>query len=105
MHAVVDLELNVMWFLNVGDENSKYFHGILNKKISQLVIRGILVDGEWLDDPSKVKSEFLKHFANRFSEPVSSPIRLDYNFPNCLSFEQAEDLERGVTYDEIKRAV
>nr|GEU52221.1 hypothetical protein [Tanacetum cinerariifolium] len=36
-----------------GDENSKYFHGIINKKRSQLAIRGVLVDGEWIDDPSK----------------------------------------------------
>nr|GFA29495.1 RNA-directed DNA polymerase, eukaryota [Tanacetum cinerariifolium] len=27
-----------------GDENSKYFHGILNNKRSQLAIRGILID-------------------------------------------------------------
>nr|GEV30353.1 RNA-directed DNA polymerase, eukaryota, reverse transcriptase zinc-binding domain protein [Tanacetum cinerariifolium] len=36
-----------------GDENSRYFHGIINNKRSQLAIRGVLVDGEWIDDPSK----------------------------------------------------
>nr|GFD18963.1 RNA-directed DNA polymerase, eukaryota [Tanacetum cinerariifolium] len=30
-----------------GDENSKYFHGIINKKRSQLAIRGVFVDGIW----------------------------------------------------------
>ncbi|GJU27410.1 RNA-directed DNA polymerase, eukaryota [Tanacetum coccineum] len=29
-----------------GDENTKFFHGILNSKRSQLAIRGTLVDGE-----------------------------------------------------------
>ncbi|GKC33855.1 hypothetical protein Tco_1046239, partial [Tanacetum coccineum] len=31
-----------------GDENSKYFHGIINKKRSQLAIRGVLVEGDWI---------------------------------------------------------
>ncbi|GJS54729.1 retrovirus-related pol polyprotein from transposon TNT 1-94 [Tanacetum coccineum] len=34
----------IKWAIE-GDENFKYYHGILNKKISQLAIRGILVDG------------------------------------------------------------
>ncbi|GJS61723.1 RNA-directed DNA polymerase, eukaryota [Tanacetum coccineum] len=33
----------IKWAIE-GDENSKYYHGILNKKRSQLAIRGILVD-------------------------------------------------------------
>ncbi|GJY65207.1 hypothetical protein Tco_0467445, partial [Tanacetum coccineum] len=45
----------VCWSIE-GDENSKYFHGILNKKRSHVAIRGIFVDGEWLVDPSKVKN-------------------------------------------------
>ncbi|GJV77012.1 RNA-directed DNA polymerase, eukaryota [Tanacetum coccineum] len=36
-----------------GDENSKYFHGIINKKRSLLAIRGVLVDGDWCIDPRK----------------------------------------------------
>ncbi|GKF64445.1 hypothetical protein Tco_0187893, partial [Tanacetum coccineum] len=41
----------IKWSIEV-DENSKYFHGILNKKRSQLAIRGIVVDGSWIDSPS-----------------------------------------------------
>ncbi|GKG17872.1 hypothetical protein Tco_0372170, partial [Tanacetum coccineum] len=33
----------IKWAIE-GDENSKYYHRILNKKRSQLAIRGILVD-------------------------------------------------------------
>ncbi|GJR52816.1 hypothetical protein Tco_1403337 [Tanacetum coccineum] len=44
----------IKWSIE-GDENSKYFHGILNKKQNQLVIQEILVDGDWIDDPVKVK--------------------------------------------------
>nr|GEU70763.1 RNA-directed DNA polymerase, eukaryota [Tanacetum cinerariifolium] len=62
-----------------GDENSKYFHDILNKNRSQLAIRGILAQGDWIVDP--------------------------HLFTNRLSSDQKEDLERNVTLNEIKSAV
>nr|GEU72171.1 RNA-directed DNA polymerase, eukaryota [Tanacetum cinerariifolium] len=37
-----------------GDENSKYFHAIINKKRSQLAIRGVLVKGDWIDEPARI---------------------------------------------------
>ena len=40
----------IKWAIE-GDENSKYFHGILNKKRNQLSIRGILVEGLWEEKP------------------------------------------------------
>ncbi|GKC25623.1 RNA-directed DNA polymerase, eukaryota [Tanacetum coccineum] len=45
-------KVKIRWSIE-GDENSKYFHGILNKRRPQLVIRGVLVDGDWISDPSK----------------------------------------------------
>nr|GEX39358.1 RNA-directed DNA polymerase, eukaryota [Tanacetum cinerariifolium] len=63
----------VKWAVE-GDENSKFFHGIINKRRSQLSIRGVFVDGIWRSDPILLK-------------------------------DQADDLERGVSRDEIKRAV
>nr|GEY02190.1 RNA-directed DNA polymerase, eukaryota [Tanacetum cinerariifolium] len=88
-----------------GYENSKYFHGIINRKRSQLAIRGVLVEGDWIDEPSIMKNEFLSHFDERFSSPPTQRITLDAQFPNQISFEQHQDLERSVMYDEIKCAV
>ncbi|GJU93381.1 RNA-directed DNA polymerase, eukaryota [Tanacetum coccineum] len=44
----------VRWSIE-GDENTKYFHGIVNKKRSQLAIRGVLAEGDWIEDPVKVE--------------------------------------------------
>nr|GEX19550.1 RNA-directed DNA polymerase, eukaryota [Tanacetum cinerariifolium] len=52
-----------------GDENSKFFHGIINRKRANLAVKGIMIDGEWVDDPSHVKDEFRTHFAARFQDP------------------------------------
>ncbi|GJS19991.1 RNA-directed DNA polymerase, eukaryota [Tanacetum coccineum] len=57
-----------IWWAIEGDGNSKFFHGIINKKRSQLAIHGVLADGDWSVEPSL-------------------------------------DLERNVSYEEIKRAV
>ncbi|GJW17162.1 RNA-directed DNA polymerase, eukaryota [Tanacetum coccineum] len=94
----------IRWSIE-GDENSKYFYGIINKKRSQLAIWGILVEGAWIDEPAEVKKEFFNHFANRFSSLVNPRIVLDSQFPSRLSLDQIDDLERNVSYEEIKRAV
>ncbi|GJX01717.1 hypothetical protein Tco_0185630, partial [Tanacetum coccineum] len=39
----------IRWSIK-GDENSKFFHGIINKKRAQLAIRGILADGNWISN-------------------------------------------------------
>nr|GEY38776.1 RNA-directed DNA polymerase, eukaryota [Tanacetum cinerariifolium] len=97
----------IQWAIE-GDENSKFFHGIINKKRSQLAIRGILVDGDWIDwivNPSLVKNKFLKHFSNRFAAPDTDCITFASPFPNQLTHDQVIDLESSVDYDEIKRAI
>ncbi|GJW26232.1 retrovirus-related pol polyprotein from transposon RE1 [Tanacetum coccineum] len=81
----------VRWAIE-GDENSKYFHGIINKKRSQLAIRGVLIDGDWIDEPCKVKNEFLMHFANRFESPSGPCIDIDSHLFKKLSSEQVDDL-------------
>nr|GEY68329.1 RNA-directed DNA polymerase, eukaryota, reverse transcriptase zinc-binding domain protein [Tanacetum cinerariifolium] len=44
----------IKWAID-GDENTKYYHGILNKKRNQLAIRGVLKDGIWIENPNLVK--------------------------------------------------
>ncbi|GKA04200.1 RNA-directed DNA polymerase, eukaryota [Tanacetum coccineum] len=78
---------------------------IINKKRSQIAIRGVLVDGDWIVEPSNVKKEFLNHFSNRFADPTSPRLILESQFPNTLYLDQQADHEREVSYDEIKKAV
>ncbi|GJS68304.1 RNA-directed DNA polymerase, eukaryota [Tanacetum coccineum] len=94
----------IKWSIE-GEENSKYFHGIINKQRNNLAFRGILVDGAWIEDPKVMKNEFLTHFKDRFNSPCSSHFILDMDFPNKLSIEQKNDLERSFTKEEIKRAM
>ncbi|GJR45107.1 RNA-directed DNA polymerase, eukaryota [Tanacetum coccineum] len=94
----------VKWAIE-GDENFKYFHGIVNKKRRSLAIKGILKDGEWIDNPNHFKAEFYHHFSSRFSQPEWARVPLVVNFPKRLSVDLASDLELEVSSDEIKKAV
>nr|GEV17234.1 RNA-directed DNA polymerase, eukaryota, reverse transcriptase zinc-binding domain protein [Tanacetum cinerariifolium] len=94
----------IKWSIK-GDENSKYYHGVLNKKRGRLTIRGVLVDDIWMESPHLVKHEFFEHIKNRFEKSNKSCILLERDFVKRISLEQNDDLERGVSNEEIKRAV
>ncbi|GKA94655.1 hypothetical protein Tco_0816693 [Tanacetum coccineum] len=64
----------VNWAIE-GDENSKFFHGVINKRRSQLAIRGVFVSGDCMP------------------------------FPNRLSPDQVGDLDNDISLDEIRKGV
>nr|GFC80910.1 RNA-directed DNA polymerase, eukaryota [Tanacetum cinerariifolium] len=41
----------------------------MNKKRRHLAIKGILVDGEWIENPNRVKSKLYSYYSNLFSAP------------------------------------
>ncbi|GJW92011.1 RNA-directed DNA polymerase, eukaryota [Tanacetum coccineum] len=94
----------IKWAIE-GDENSKFFHGIINKKRSQLSIRGVFVDGLWCTDPCKVNETFRNHFQARFKQPSLGRFKLNSVFTNRLSPDQVVDLDSNVSRDEIRKAV
>ncbi|KAI3763779.1 hypothetical protein L2E82_13776 [Cichorium intybus] len=94
----------VKWAIE-GDENSKFFHGILNKRRRNTAVRGVFSDGRWIEEPKLVKEEFRKHFAERFAKPDWVKPQVDQPFSCVLSVEQSEELESEVTMEEVKRAV
>ncbi|GJQ92932.1 RNA-directed DNA polymerase, eukaryota [Tanacetum coccineum] len=94
----------IKWAIE-GDENYKFYHGVINKKVGRCAVRGVMVDGTWLESPNSVKKEFFDHFKNRFDKPSSGGIELVREFSKRLSIEQNEILEGEVSNAEIKSAV
>nr|GFC14442.1 RNA-directed DNA polymerase, eukaryota, reverse transcriptase zinc-binding domain protein [Tanacetum cinerariifolium] len=76
-----------------GDENLKFFHGLINKKRSQLAICRVFIDGIWCTNPNKVKEAFFKHFKARFKKPVNHRLKINFLFSKWLDNVQASDLE------------
>nr|GEV43443.1 RNA-directed DNA polymerase, eukaryota [Tanacetum cinerariifolium] len=87
-----------------GDDNSKYYHGILNKKMNQQNIRGILAEGDIVNE---VQSAFV---ANR--QILDGPFILNEVFQWCKSkknkslnfkvdFEKAHDSVQWDYLDDV----
>nr|GEY87599.1 RNA-directed DNA polymerase, eukaryota [Tanacetum cinerariifolium] len=53
--AEIAQKIKIRWCVE-GDENSKFLHGMLNKKRSQSNLQGVLIDGKWTDEPVKLKA-------------------------------------------------
>nr|GEW30124.1 RNA-directed DNA polymerase, eukaryota [Tanacetum cinerariifolium] len=104
MALKISQKAKIKWAIE-GDENVKFFHGILNKKRSQSHIRGVMVNGTWIEDPAKVKFEFLEHFRDRFDKPLENRAYIDICLPNSLIIDKKKEMEQMITNEEVKRAV
>nr|GFA97427.1 RNA-directed DNA polymerase, eukaryota [Tanacetum cinerariifolium] len=82
----------IKWAIE-GDENTKFYHRILNKKRNQLGIRGVLKDGMWIDNPVVVKKEFLEPFSTRFQQPRRIRPVINIDFPCTISELKKNELE------------
>ncbi|GKA66695.1 putative RNA-directed DNA polymerase, eukaryota, reverse transcriptase zinc-binding domain protein [Tanacetum coccineum] len=104
--ASMDLiqKARVKWDIE-GDENTKFFHGLINQKRRNQMINGIMVDGNWITDPSLIKDAFFQFYKVKFQAQDSQ-----VSFPNLphsqtLNSMDRDYLERLVTHEEIKEAV
>ncbi|KAK1427286.1 hypothetical protein QVD17_15969 [Tagetes erecta] len=55
-----------------GDENTSYFHGIINGNKKRNRINGLTINGEWNTDPRAVKNEIHDFFKFKFSDPMTN---------------------------------
>ncbi|XP_021985602.1 uncharacterized protein LOC110881743 [Helianthus annuus] len=59
------------WALD-GDENSKFFHALVNVRKVVNGIAGLILESGWVNKPSLIKFEVMKFFRSRFTEEVSN---------------------------------
>ncbi|GKC45235.1 RNA-directed DNA polymerase, eukaryota, reverse transcriptase zinc-binding domain protein [Tanacetum coccineum] len=104
--ASMDLiqKARVKWDIE-GDENTKFFHGLINQKRRNQMINGIMVEGNWITDPSLIKDAFFQFYKVKFQAQDSQ-----VSFPNLphsqtLNSMDRDYLERLVTHKEIKEAI
>lgn len=92
-------------WISEGDENSKYFHGIINSKSRKNKIHGLSINGTWNSNQSEILSEVHRHFSNKFKEkwPIRPQLR-SQKF-KALAPHQAWLLEAPFTMEELKSAV
>ena len=94
----------VRW-IKEGDCNSRYFHLLTNSRRANNAVKGVLVDGSWVDDPAIVKEEIRSFFNKNFSEP--DQCRPVLNGVRFKSIDQIQNdlLVGSFNADEIRAAV
>ncbi|GJT08559.1 RNA-directed DNA polymerase, eukaryota [Tanacetum coccineum] len=55
-------------------ELTKQMQDIKSTAVRDQMQKGVMVDGEWVDEPNRVKEEFRSHFANRFKTTGSESV-------------------------------
>nr|KAJ0214448.1 hypothetical protein LSAT_V11C400195850 [Lactuca sativa] len=92
------------WALE-GDENSAFFHGLINKHQRSQRINGIKENGFWISDLVEIKERVFKHFAGRFTEPIKSrPKFISSKFLKLPPYA-IEYLEEPFSLAEVKSAI
>jgi len=90
-NAMLRQKSRVQW-LEKGDLNSKFFHSKLRWRRLNNDIKGFVLDGEWCEDPHRVKNAMREHFEIRFGAQPKLGLNLDGVQFRCLSNEDNEVL-------------
>ncbi|GKB11447.1 putative RNA-directed DNA polymerase, eukaryota, reverse transcriptase zinc-binding domain protein [Tanacetum coccineum] len=88
-----------------ADENSIFFHGIVNRKRRQLAITGIMKEGCWITNPKDIKGVFLEFFQEKFSRFEGIKVARRCESYKSLSIRQSSFLEEPVFEIEIKKVI
>ncbi|KAJ9561162.1 LOW QUALITY PROTEIN: hypothetical protein OSB04_006322 [Centaurea solstitialis] len=90
------------WLIH-GDENSSFYHGIVNQKLKSTRIHGLNINGIWVTDPNKIKVSAQAFFEQKFEERYKLRPTLKSSFFRILS--EKNELEVPFSEQEVKNAV
>lgn len=92
-------------WIKEGDYNSRYFHLLMNANRRNNLMKGILIDGSWVEEPQKVKEEVRLFFLKRFQESDFHRPTLDGIPFQAVSQQQKDMLIERFREEEVKEAV
>ncbi|GJT25798.1 putative RNA-directed DNA polymerase, eukaryota, reverse transcriptase zinc-binding domain protein [Tanacetum coccineum] len=92
-----------MWAIE-GDENSRFFHGIINSNRNHSRINGLSIQGVWVMELTLIKTHIFNAFKAKFHEDVLSRPSFSSNHFRQLSYEDFNFLDQPFISQEIKDA-
>jgi len=78
---------------------------MVNSRNRKNQINGLQINGQWETKPGVIKDEVFKFFSNKFSERWISRPKIHSTYFKPLSPVEAESIEKGITMEEIRRAI
>ncbi|KAJ0575244.1 putative RNA-directed DNA polymerase [Helianthus annuus] len=94
----------VKWAVD-GDENTAFFHGVINGHRKNNRINGLNFGDVWISQPEELKEKICKHFESIFLEQEHERPRFINNGFKALNLSQSAMLVKRFTKEEIKEAV
>ena len=94
----------VKW-IKEGDCNTRYFHLLMNSKRTNTEVKGVLINGRWVENPIRVKEEVHRFFNDRFNEPEQCRPVLNGTRFHGIGLHHNEMLVANFLEDEIRAAV
>ncbi|KAJ9551745.1 hypothetical protein OSB04_015790 [Centaurea solstitialis] len=94
----------VKW-MTEGDDNTKFFHAVMKNRERRNTFHGLEINGEWVDDPERVKNHVFDFFKSKFS--CNSEVRPTFNSSKTrrISTEDAMSLESPFEEEEVWLAI
>ncbi|XP_058786822.1 uncharacterized protein LOC131661328 [Vicia villosa] len=92
-------------WLNDGDTNSKFFHGVMKARRTRNFIGSLVKEGEIINSVSEIKEEVKIHFEKKFIDDRRIRPVLDGIHFETLEVEDKNFLENPFEESEIKAAI
>nr|GEW24487.1 RNA-directed DNA polymerase, eukaryota, reverse transcriptase zinc-binding domain protein [Tanacetum cinerariifolium] len=103
-HLNISQQAKVRWGIE-ADENTKFFHFIVNQKRRNLSLHGIKHDGSWLTDPIQIKDVFHYVFETKFKKKDVDRIVVRSHHYSSLQEDQNFFLISHISETEIHAAI
>ncbi|GJR55266.1 RNA-directed DNA polymerase, eukaryota [Tanacetum coccineum] len=88
-----------------GDENTKFFLSVINGRNRRQSIHGVMLNGNWITNPSLIKQFFYDSFSSRFKEVLVTRPRFESQKFKKITESERLNLERPFEMPEVKKAV
>ena len=88
-----------------GDRNTKFFHQVANRRRKFNTIHKIKVDGECFADAASMKTAIAQFYDHLYHEDQPFRPFLGGIAFNSISLEDAQDLVKDFTEDEVWKAI
>lgn len=92
-------QARIRWAME-GEENSKFFHGLINNRMCKSRLNGLNIDGTWCTSPRVIKEKVCSYFAKRFEESNKHQIRFQCEEIKRLSEEDRIAMESFFSKDD-----
>jgi len=92
-------------WIKEGDCNSRFFHLMINASRRNNCLKGVLIDGSWIEEPAPVKEEVRRFFLQHFQESDYDKPRLDGIRFQTIGSHHKDMLVEHFQEKEVKRAV